>query len=124
MQMTETNRIEFKRELPYNWIPEEGEAENGNVIENVTENVLGNYAKLNERQRNVLKRLMETGQKHVLENDEDVVENSDTLAQVLGVSPRTIQCNLAVLQELGLVRHDGPDKGGRWIVLKSEKPTK
>lgn len=170
--MTETNRIEFKRELmrvfrdvemveslgsgmnrimrtygrenfefggnyirmivPYNWIPEEGESDDGNVVENVPENDLGNvldnYSKLNERQRNVLKRLMETGQKHVLENGEDVVENvvenSDTLARVLGVSPRTVQRDLAALQELGFIRHDGPDKGGRWIVLIPEKPTK
>lgn len=114
--------------VPYNWIPEEGEAEDGNVVGNVVENVLDNYSKLNERQRNVLKRLMETGQKHVIENDEDVVENvvenSDTLAQVLGVSPRTVQRDLAALQELGLIRHDGPDKGGHWVVLQSEKPTK
>ena len=125
--MTETNRIEFKRKqmrvfrdvemveslgsgmnrimrtygrenfefggnyirmiVPYNWIPEEGESDDGNVVENV-------------------------------------VENSDTLARVLGVSPRTVQRDLAALQELGFIRHDGPDKGGRWIVLIPEKPTK
>ncbi len=129
--MTETNRIEFKRELtrvfrdvemveslgsvmnrimrtygrenfefggnyirmivPYNWIPEEGEAEDGDVVENVLENVL---------------------------------ETSATLADYFNVNERTIRRDLQLLQKHGFIHHDGPDKGGRWIVLKSEKPTK
>lgn len=128
MQRTETNRIEFKRELtrvfrdvemveslgsgmnrimriygrdnfefgdnyvrmvvPYNWIPEEVEADNGNDLEKFPENVL-----------------------------ENVLETSESLANCFGVNERTIRRDLQYLQKQGLIRHVGPDKGGKWQVI-------
>ena len=128
MQRTETNRIEFKRELtrvfrdvemveslgsgmnrimskynrdnfefgdnyvrmivPYNWIPEEGESDNGNDLEKFPENVL-----------------------------ENVLETSESLADCFGVNERTIRRDLQYLQKQGLIRHVGPDKGGKWQVI-------
>ena len=148
--MTETNRIEFKRELTrvfrdvemveslgsgmnrimskysrdnfefgdnyvrmivlYNWIPDEGETENGNVPENVLENDM----QLTDRQNDIIHRLRETGQVNVLEN---VLETSATLADFFNVNERTIRRDLQFLQKHDLILHDGPDKGGRWIVL-------
>ena len=90
-----------------------------NVLENVTENVLENNLQLTERQLNILKRLCDTGQMDVMENVlENVLETSLSLAEVFDVNERTIRRDLFVLQQQGYIRHDGPDKGGRWIVLK------
>lgn len=169
--MTETNRIEFKRELtreldlerevvaflnyreggimrtygrenfefggnyirmivPYNWIPEEGEAEDGDVVENVLENVVGNVLEnnnqLTERQVKILYRLVDTSKKGIIVNDtiNDTIndtENAGTLSAYFNVSIITIKRDLSVLQKLGYIRHDGPNKGGRWLILKTEK---
>ena len=166
MQMTETNRIEFKRELmrvfrdvemveslgsgmnrimriygrenfefggnyirmivPYNWIPEEGEAEDGNVVGNVVENVVENNDQLTERQVKILYRLVDTSKKGIIVNDtiNDTIndtENAVTLSEYFNVSIITIKRDLSVLQKLGYIRHDGPNKGGRWLILKTEK---
>lgn len=56
------------------------------------------------------------GQMNVLEN---VLETSQSLAEHFDVNERTVRRDLYVLQQKGFVRHDGPDKGGRWIVIKT-----
>ncbi len=48
---------------------------------------------------------------------ENVTENVATLSKLFKVSERTIKRDLAKLQTLGVVRRDGPDKGGKWVVL-------
>ena len=81
------------------------------VLEDVLE-------KLNERQILLVKRLIETGQWNVLENVlENALETSATLAAFFGVNERTIRRDFNTLKSQGLIRHDGPDKGGRWIIL-------
>lgn len=85
------------------------------VLEDVLENVLEELA---ERQRLLLKRMMETGQWNVLENVlENIMETTATLATFFGVSKRTIRRDLETLKSKSIIRHDGPDKGGRWIIL-------
>lgn len=54
-----------------------------------------------------------------LNTTENVTENADTFATYFNVHIRTIKRDLAQLQELGYIRHVGPDKGGRWQVLKT-----
>ena len=76
---------------------------NKDVIKDVTK-------KLSESQILLLKRLSETGQWNALEN---VLETSSTLAAYFGVNPRTIRRDISVLQAKGVIKHDGPDKGGR-----------
>lgn len=39
------------------------------------------------------------------------------LAEVIGITPKAIEKHLAKLKAEGLIRRDGPDKGGSWIVL-------
>lgn len=105
---------------------------------NVLENVLENKIQLTDRQNNILKRLKETS---LLEDDTDVTindanvtinndidvtinvienneETAETLSAFFGVSVRTIRRDLIFLQENGFIRHIGPNKGGRWQVLK------
>ena len=48
-------------------------------------------------------------------------ENAGTLSAYFNVSIITIKRDLSVLQKLGYIRHDGPNKGGRWLILKTEK---
>ncbi len=87
----------------------------GDALENVTEKTLSD---LPERQRLIVDRLIETGAAGVLENAlENALETSATLAAYLHVNERTIRRNLTKLQALGILRHDGPDKGGKWVVL-------
>lgn len=93
-----------------------GEAANGSrqaesdVLKNVIE-------ELTERQRLLMKRMKETGRWNALENVlENVLETSASLAAHFGVDARTIRRDLSVLQTKGMIRHVGPDKGGRWII--------
>ena len=76
-------------------------------------------AQLTERQKNIFSRLIETGQMSVLENVlKNVLETSASLAKYFKVDARTIRRDLSVLQTKGFIRHDGPDKGGRRVVIK------
>ncbi len=86
------------------------------VGDNVGGNVGGrNATKFTERQKIIFGRLIETGQINVLEN---VLETSASLATHFKVDARTIRRDLSVLQTKGFILHDGPDKGGRWVVVK------
>ena len=49
---------------------------------------------------------------------ENVLETSASLAWHFKVDVRTIRRDLSVLQTKGFIRHDEPDKGGRWVVIK------
>lgn len=94
--------------------------------QNVESSVTGNVTnvpqvQLTERQRGILLQLIRTGQRNVLENViENVLETSATLAKRYNVNERTIRRDLAVLQELGIIRHAGPDKGGKWVILENK----
>lgn len=68
-----------------------------------------------ERQKNIFNQLIVTGQMNVLEN---VLETSASPATHFKVDARTIRLDLSFLQTKGHIRHDGPDKGGRWVVIK------
>ena len=39
------------------------------------------------------------------------------LAEIIGITPKAIEKHLAKLKAAGLIRRDGPDKGGSWTVL-------
>jgi len=39
------------------------------------------------------------------------------LAEIIGITPKAIEKHLAKLKAAGLIRRDGPDKGGSWAVL-------
>ena len=61
-------------------------------------------------------RLAETAESNALDEHENVLENTSTLADYLSVSDRTIRRALAVLQSKGLIYHKGPTKNGYWEV--------
>lgn len=91
----------------------------GHDTVNDTVNVTEKKLQITERQKKIIKYLCDTWQRNVIENDtaNDTV-NAVTLAEHFSVSVTTIKRDLSTLQKLGLIRHEGPDKGGRWVVLK------
>ena len=75
-----------------------------NFVENVAENVVGNVAeKLNDRQKRILQAI----------KDNPAISASIS-SKSLGFTHRTIQRDLKHMQELGIIVHEGPDKGGTW----------
>lgn len=39
------------------------------------------------------------------------------LAEVIGITPKAVEKHLAKLKAEGLIKREGPDKGGYWTVL-------
>ncbi|MCQ2340674.1 MAG: hypothetical protein MJZ79_07875 [Paludibacteraceae bacterium] len=44
------------------------------------------------------------------------IYTAETIAKRLGKSTRAIEMQLAKLSQQQIISHDGPNKGGRWIV--------
>ena len=68
---------------------------------------------LTERQQKILELL----NKNVATN---VALNSNNLAEKLGVSRKTIERDMTVLQEKGLVQRVGSNKTGHWELVNTE----
>ncbi|MBR1547643.1 MAG: hypothetical protein IJ637_02815, partial [Prevotella sp.] len=47
-----------------------------------------------------------------------VVETASSIASKIKLSPRTIQRELTRLKDLNVIKREGPDNGGYWIILK------
>ena len=61
--------------------------------------------------------ILQKSDENVLEN---AVETSASLAEYFGVNERTVRRDLRYLQEQGIIRRVGPDKGGHWEVVNNE----
>ena len=89
----------------------------GNDTQNVTVNVPD---KLTERQRHIVRQLVDTGLPDVTVNvTVNATENATSLALKNKVSERTIKRDLSMLQKLGIIKREGSDKTGNWIVQMS-----
>ena len=85
-----------------------GDVENGkDVVDVVIDNVV---EKLSERQVVIYKII----RKSVVDG---VVETASSIASKIKLSPRTIQRDLTRLKNLNVIKHEGPDNGGNWVVL-------
>jgi len=42
---------------------------------------------------------------------------ADSIANEVGIAPRNVQVHLMNLQEQGIIRRVGPDKGGHWEII-------
>ena len=47
-----------------------------------------------------------------------VVETASSIASKINLSPRTIQRDLTRLKNMNVIKHEGPDNGGEWVILK------
>lgn len=65
-----------------------------------------------------MRQLIATGQTYVTVNvTVNVPENATSLALKNKVTERTIKRDLSILQKIGVLRRDGSDKTGSWVVL-------
>ena len=65
------------------------------------------------------------GDNNVLENEnkdvlDNTIETTESLAKKLSVSSRTIRRDLDKMKSLGLVKREGGDFGGRWIIINKD----
>jgi len=47
-----------------------------------------------------------------------VVETASSIANKIKLSSRTIQRDLTRLKDLNVIKHEGPDNGGEWLIMK------
>ena len=52
----------------------------------------------------------------LIENDEKIT--STKIAQTLGINRSAVSKHLKKMQDEGMIRREGPDKGGKWIIVK------
>ena len=110
--------------VPYNWIPEEGEAEYEEFNEGGQKNRVEtgiDQKKWPEKWPEKWPKKAETIVSMINQNQGVTISDFEN---ELGVGHTTVKKILKEMQAEGFIRRDGPDKGGHWIVLKSEKPTK
>ena len=85
-----------------------GDVENGkDVVDVVIDNVV---EKLSERQVVIYKMI----RKSVVDG---VVETASSIASKIKLSSRTIQRDLTHLKDLKVIKHEGPDNEGCWVIL-------
>ena len=46
------------------------------------------------------------------------------LAEVIGITQKAVEKHLSKLKTEGLIRRDGPDKGGKWVVISSSQKSR
>lgn len=104
--------VRFK--VPYNWDGTNNGTNNG------TENVLDDSEELTERQRLILRQLVSTSQKNDTKSGtKNDVETVSSLSSKFSISVRTLKRDLATLQQLAYISHEGPSNGGYWLILKT-----
>ena len=54
----------------------------------------------------------------IAERDGDVGVNVGDMSETLSVTSRTIERDLAVMQKAGVIRHEGKDNAGVWVILE------
>ena len=84
-----------------------------NVTENVTEKV--------NATENVIDASQKTSQKIIDLIKEDPYISTSKMAEIIGVDRRNIARNIKKLQEQGVVRRVGPDKGGFWECIRGRE---
>ena len=137
--MTETNRIEFKRELTRDLdnficvtIPFYSQKRNDTdnedaLIGSVTDdfdsvNGSVNLSEPTKRQLDIIAIISDCAKKDGSVNGN--VKSGSTTKEIisrLNVSERTIYRELAVLKQMGLIRRVGSDKTGHWEVIKTDE---
>ena len=120
--MTETNRIEFKRELTRDLDIEREVVAFLNYHEGGVVNGSVNLSEPTKRQIDIIAIISDCAKKDGSVNGN--VKSGATTKEIisrLNVSERTIYRELAVLKQMGLIRRVGSDKTGHWEVIKTNK---
>jgi len=53
---------------------------------------------------------------HIIKKNPHITQNE--LAVMTGLTRRGVEWNLSKLKDRGLIRREGADKGGYWVILK------
>ena len=112
---------EFQRaNLPLPIIEENGGGVTATILRNVTNNIVGvnvgvnvgdtSEPKLTERQLFIISAIKSNPYVKVKQ-----------ISETLSVTQRTVERDLAVMQKTGIIRHEGSDKAGIWVVLEKTK---
>ncbi|MDR1553579.1 MAG: winged helix-turn-helix transcriptional regulator, partial [Prevotellaceae bacterium] len=46
---------------------------------------------------------------------------SKELSQIIGITSDNILVNISKLKKQGIIRREGADKGGKWVIIDKEK---
>lgn len=85
--------------VPYAWIPSDAES----IVENIAESIV---EKLPAAQQKIVK---------LLRDNPSI--SAKMISDEIGIAMRNVQVHLKKLQEKGIIRRVGPDKGGHWELL-------
>ncbi|MDR0427502.1 MAG: winged helix-turn-helix transcriptional regulator, partial [Dysgonamonadaceae bacterium] len=60
-------------------------------------------------------------QKKIIEN---IISNpyvtSEELSKIVGITSDNIRVNISKLKSKGIIRREGADKGGKWVIIKPD----
>ena len=87
------------------------------TVPKVAEKVTVNVTEKVNATENVIDASQKTSQKIIDLIKEDPYISTSKMAEIIGVDRRNIARNIKKLQEQGVVRRVGPDKGGFWEVI-------
>ena len=80
-----------------------------NIVENITESIVENIVvKLSTMRAEIVRIIWRPPQ-----------ATAETIAKAVNIAPRNVQVHLRKLQEQGVIRRVGPDKGGHWEIIDS-----
>ena len=51
---------------------------------------------------------------------QDAKITSSQIAEALGINRSAVSKHLKKLQENGIIKREGPDKGGKWVIQKKK----
>ena len=87
----------------------------GDVVENVVENITGNITE--NIVDSIVEKLSTTRAKIVRIIWKNPNATALSISKEIDIASRNVQEHLRKLQEQGVVRRIGPDKGGRWEII-------
>lgn len=88
------------------------------TVPKVAEKVTVNVTEKMNATENVIDVSQKTSQKIIDLIKEDPYISTSKMAEIIGVDRRNIARNIKKLQEQGVVRRVGPDKGGFWEIIE------
>ena len=83
----------------------------GNVVENIVENIAENIVD------SIVEKLSTTRAKIVRIIWKNPNATAQSISKEINIASRNVQEHLRILQEQGVIRRIGPDKGGHWEII-------
>ena len=96
-----------------------GGKDGGDIVENIAENVVGNIAEniAENIVDSIVEKLSTTRAKIVRIIWKNPNATAQSISKEIDIASRNVQEHLRKLQEQGVIRRIGPDKGGHWEII-------